>query len=620
MTKAQVNDPTLKNVLWSDVEYRLSEFVDRFTLPQLVKVQEGFYGPDEDSCIGAEQILTLHAIKTTEKLLARDWKNRELHIPLNCSQKVELRPHYFRGVYETVEELTQFKFLRVTQGYYSLEDESCSVNPGDKLEVIRVEKGIGIKEDCILFQNQDRSPIRLPFSAGAGFQPLIDGREYYLKEMSIMKLPIYFQFIDPPKPIGSRRAENVFNSSLGVLKLEQAYQDSSVICTTKVGSVRTVVTCPKELPITVIVAQGALEGDKDYVRLCRLFHEGVSLTKIDNMELENMYASRSTIREYEYIDMPLPPPVPPRTSNSDDKSSPLSAKKNHPKASPSTKQRSITLESPPTSFSDDKPPKETPLGKACPPLKQRSNTVGPMNPEESGTSSITEASQQEKGKDDSDDDDNAYEYIDEDEIFPPSPSPKDVVSEAFQPGKDQSNELSTSHAASTQAAKTTTDDDDDSDEHNYVSIDDNETELPPSYSEHDKSKQPVPLYQVPNKPVKSNQEKLPTDKNGTQEPNTSPRKHPPPVKAKPVIRGPPPPMVAQASFDIPDDLSQLSIGEVSKFLKKVHLENSVDVFAENDVDGQMLVIMTAEDLRDLGMNAFQCKKLLKLISGWRPRL
>ena len=303
MTAPTGKNTMLDNIVWSEVEYRLGEFVDHFTLPQLVKVQKDINRPNgKDSCIGAEQILTLHAFTTREKVLTRNRKNKEIHVPLNCCQRIELRPKDFRGVCETVEYLSDFKFVRVTQGYFNLDDpdENCSINPGDKLQVIGVEIGTEGEEGCILFRNQIGFPIRLPFSLKAGFQPLTDGREYYLSEVSKMELPVFFQFIDPPDPIGSIRAENLFNSSLGVLKLEKTYHDSTVICTTTMkGGVRTVVACPKELPITVKVAQGALEGDKDYTRLCRLSNDGISLSSIENKELKNIYASRDSVREYE---------------------------------------------------------------------------------------------------------------------------------------------------------------------------------------------------------------------------------------------------------------------------------------------------------------------------------
>ena len=534
MTAANGKDPMLDNLIWSDIEYRLFEFVDRFPLPQIVKVQEGYYGPTEDSCIGAEQVLTLHCVKTTEKVLARDRKKRELHIPLNCSQKVELRPADFRGIYETVEEISRIptRFVRVTQGYY-LEEEAVSVNPGDKLEVIRVEHGIGGKEDCVLFRTEERNPLRLPFSVSAGFQSLLDGREYYLKELltSSLKLPVYFQFTDPPS-ITRRSGENIFNTSLGVLSLEKVYQDSTVICSTKEGNVRTVVNCPKHLPITINVARGALSDDKDYVRICRFFHDGVSLLKIENMELQNIYASRDTIREYEYlIDEPAAPapPVPPRDSSSDGSSSQV------PEADNTNQQ-------------------------------------------------------------DSDDDSHEYLYIDEaefDKSKPSQESKKDSAA-ALPPGNSSQGMID----QDINSNKTVPNDDDDV----YLEVAENNDTTPIQ-------KPAKPPRKPKVEPKKSMDENKPEVKSAP--PPIKPK--PPSVKKKPSLEH------NKETFVVPNDLSQMSISEVTQFLRHFHFERYVEIFADNDVDGDLLVSLNEEELQALGMSAFECKKIARLIGGWRPR-
>ena len=544
MATTKVKDPILDNLIWSDIEYRLFEFVDRFPLPQIVKVQEGYYGPTEDSCIGAEQVMTLHCIKTTEKVLARDRKKRELHIPLNCSQKVELRPADFRGIYETVEEVSRIptKFVRVTQGYY-LEEEAVSVNPGDKLEVIRVEHGIGGKEDCVLFRTEERNPIRLPFSVSAGFQSLLDGREYYLKELatSSLKLPVYFQFTDPPS-ITRRSSENVFNTSLGVLAFEKVYQDSTVICSTKEGNVRTVVNCPKHLPITINVARGALSDDKDYVRVCRIFHEGVSLHKVENMEIQNIYASRDTIREYEYVvDDTPPPPVPPRDSSSE----------------------------------------------------------GP-------NSQVAEASNNDS-QDSGDDDSHEYLYIDESELDKPKMSEE---SGAAAPPSGTLPKAVTTQSLDENSNKPVPHNDVDNDDV-YIPLDDSPSKTAVEDSNN------TPTTQKPVKPPRKPKVEPKVSLDGNQPEIKS---TPPPVKPKPPsIKRKPTLQKKDENFVVPDDLSQMSISEVSQFLRHFRFENYIEVFTDNDVDGELLVSLEEEELKALGLSAFECKKIVKLIGGWRPK-
>jgi hypothetical protein len=103
---------------WSTTSFKVSDFLRKFTLPQVVKVMEGFYGDDEDSSLGADQILSLHCIKSTDKLVGRDYRGKEVNIPLRCQNKVEVRPSNLKDVYESVEELCAAfpRYVRISQG------------------------------------------------------------------------------------------------------------------------------------------------------------------------------------------------------------------------------------------------------------------------------------------------------------------------------------------------------------------------------------------------------------------------------------------------------------------------------------------------------------------------
>ncbi|EDO44643.1 predicted protein [Nematostella vectensis] len=486
------------NLIWSEEEYKISDFVDKFYLPQIVKVQEGYYGPDEDSCLGAEQILLIHSLKHTEKIMARDRRRRELHIPLNCSIKVEQRPSNMQDVIDNVYDLARHfpGYVRVTQGYYSLDNDDLSINPGDKLElqkVIHTEKG-----SCLVCINQDRFPVTLPFSVVAGFQPLVNGLEYYLKELvETLPRPFYFQFVDPAN-VGARGEVSVFNSGLGVLRCERVYTDSCIICSTKEGKDRTIVTFPKNLQVTVVAAQGALIGDKDYMRVCRFFHDGVNLSRIEHMDTHNVYASRATIREYLY-------------------------------------DHTLTTE--------------------------------PSSPE----------------------------------------SPSFLSSDAkFEESLRQSGGkvLSGSHDD---------EDDDDDDKHDYTYISDREL-TPLASSRLDKNENNLPSDNIETQGVsddahmKSSEESMQGSSENMRNTGDSSIKETEEQKK-----------VGADVQPIPDDLSELTVEEVAEVLVKVHLGQFADKFEYNQIDGEMFVCLDEEVLESLGMNAFQRKKVLKLIDGWRPK-
>ena len=291
----------LEQLQWKDEAYCLGDFVGRFRPPQIVRVREDLNTADQTSNNSYvhridEQLLAIHAVESTDMVRARDRKGREVHLPLGCSNRIELRPADFRGVCEAVAYLRDYKFFRVTQGYYSMEDENCTVATGDKLEVVSVEEASPGREGFLVVQNQNEVTIRLPLSANAGFQPLLDGREYSLKDVMFMELPVYFQFIDPPDPIGQERKVGVFNCSLGVLELQEVYRDASVICTEMAERATTVVAYPKESPLRVT---GTPKDSEQYSEICSVFQDRIDLAKVSSKEFENIYASRNAVRKYQ---------------------------------------------------------------------------------------------------------------------------------------------------------------------------------------------------------------------------------------------------------------------------------------------------------------------------------
>ena len=75
---------------WSEEEYQLTDFVNKFTLPQVVRVEQGFHSGDDDTALGGGQVLTIHVVKEADTVVAKDAQERKVYIPKTCSQKVEV--------------------------------------------------------------------------------------------------------------------------------------------------------------------------------------------------------------------------------------------------------------------------------------------------------------------------------------------------------------------------------------------------------------------------------------------------------------------------------------------------------------------------------------------------
>ena len=55
----------------------------------------------------------------------------------------------------------------------------------------------------------------------------------------------------------------------------------------------------------------------------------------------------------------------------------------------------------------------------------------------------------------------------------------------------------------------------------------------------------------------------------------------------------------------------LSVNDVAEFLKEIKLGYLVELFSDNDVDGGMLIVLSAGELKDLGIeNSFHRTKII----------
>ena len=72
--------------------------------------------------------------------------------------------------------------------------------------------------------------------------------------------------------------------------------------------------------------------------------------------------------------------------------------------------------------------------------------------------------------------------------------------------------------------------------------------------------------------------------------------------------------------DFPDDLSCVSVAELGECLRKLNLEQHVDTFSRNQIDGKLFLTFDKEVLSALGIdNDFEILKFTSFINGWRPR-
>ena len=76
-----------------------------------------------------------------------------------------------------------------------------------------------------------------------------------------------------------------------------------------------------------------------------------------------------------------------------------------------------------------------------------------------------------------------------------------------------------------------------------------------------------------------------------------------------------------SAADVPANIKEISIKQVANVLRLLHMNKYVETFVESDIDGELLVALDINILRnDFGLSQFEATKLYKFVhGGWRPK-
>ena len=73
----------------------------------------------------------------------------------------------------------------------------------------------------------------------------------------------------------------------------------------------------------------------------------------------------------------------------------------------------------------------------------------------------------------------------------------------------------------------------------------------------------------------------------------------------------------QPKKDPKDVASTLTKEDIGNFLHGIKLDQYIELFFENDVDGQMLIVLTEVELKDIGIaNTFHQKKIIQKFGSY----
>ena len=274
----------MQSISAMDISYLLRDFLEKFNLPQLVKIQEGHYDEYQSTTVGSDAVYNLLSIESIETVLLEGADGEESRIPLEYPCTVErVAEERFQqqqlGIQDLLHEnYSAVKFVRVIQSDPNFE---TLMKTGDKLKIeMRKKKS---RDNFLPFKNvndKGKTLWKVPASCEAKFQPLWDGEELSLsKFVKKNKLPVYVRFIDKSTEDSNvegeakkkeKRIERTHSRPLpdGVVKLKGILVDSFVTATTEVNGVISAFSFPKTLPISVVPVK--TEALKCKSPLCKL--------------------------------------------------------------------------------------------------------------------------------------------------------------------------------------------------------------------------------------------------------------------------------------------------------------------------------------------------------------
>ncbi|XP_028407352.1 uncharacterized protein LOC114529975 [Dendronephthya gigantea] len=556
MDSTELELAKFESIEWSPAYLSLSKLLDKYPLPQIVKIIEGFYGERNDSTLCNNAILCLHSVRTVQKVyghLGCD-TGKEILIPLDCRSKVEVRASNMKDVYESVEELCSVspKYVRVSQAYHRESSNEALLNVGDKLQLKGNNKR-KMKENLVCI-NQNGQKIELPKDCVACFQPLVDGKEYYLSDaLKKFKMPLKVQFVELDRIGEDARSDNRPPCEpFRIICLDKISKEKVVEATTILADGQKLsMQISPDVNIELVVCADSFRNNADYAKICQMFNQATTPSEDSNAQL------------YEDIDDAIrnitrSKPTKPSVKRSSQKQKPV--------VSPKPKPRNLTL-----ARADPDPTYEE-IGL---------NTKDEREP-------VIEESQ--------------YTALDPTYISSQKYEKPVMEQQQIQSFRNPLKMAQKPPPVPKKAVKIPTN----------VSSEVKKCNKPDVlYSEPDQPTLSKPPVTHPKNP-----HSIPECPARTPDAHSSPHlsRHPV-VEPESKNEG-----NYLAIAEYPLDLSNLKVADVGRLLEYLGMKKHVEIFRKEMVDGSMLACMDRESLHSLDVDPFHAKKLLRFIGGWRPKM
>ena len=183
--------------------------------------------------------------------------------------------------------------------------QDLTIEAGEILEVIRTPEHPILsrlsKDKCVLLRNMKGAELSLPHDSRPGFKALLRRDVCFLAEaVNESTFPFYASFVEKHSQFGRSNGKALPN--LGVVKFEKVYKKDLIIASCGHWSVRVVFTIPKDIDVTVRVAEGTLTKDPGYAGLCQGYnnYKKIDVLAVKRYELD-IHRNSQGVKGYEYL-------------------------------------------------------------------------------------------------------------------------------------------------------------------------------------------------------------------------------------------------------------------------------------------------------------------------------
>ena len=544
----------VKTVVWSNGNYKLEELVARFELPQLVRVEVGFCTVNERTSLASGQVIMLHCVRKTQKLICETPLKNALLIPLDCPVDVLVQPRANECKYMQVSagqlpslraECGHIKYVFALEGYLNIKSPNETIELGEIFELGDVDK----KECSVKCKNvANGKSLSIKADFNVLFAPLLDFRRYTLTEVKqTFGFPAQVHFMDDNS--GGSTTSSGSNSSMLVSRLDTVTVadeiTQTVVISTALGGSgvdNVSLQIPNELPIQVAIVKGFIPGKEHNRGIVETLEKQLSSRALESSQnldtYEDLDTASTTIHEMSFkqpsdeiriskFDYGPAPTLPLRRVSQTETSPQLSRRQGPPVF---------------------RKPKLIPTPKPSPGLRPKPSPAKPT---------VLERSSERKSS----------------TIPGMSKSPMTKM-----PAVDERGYVELNRKAWTLKTASRSDSD----------YDCAASPLDTCEGQH--------IYaEIPYKST------------------VPPDRHVHPVCPRGGGGG-----ENRATARFPTDLCGLSVSEIAELLSELNMACYKEVFQKELVDGEMLNGLDEESLESLGVDAFHIKKLMMFIDGWRP--